>query len=50
MRFRLFTAVFLLGFSHFSARSQTDSLPFSIRLEEATWPEWPGLHSFAHGV
>jgi len=23
--------------------------PFSIELEEVTWPEWPGLHSFAIG-
>jgi hypothetical protein len=22
--------------------------PFTLRLEEATWPDWPGMHSFAH--
>ncbi len=31
------------------ARTQVTQPPFTIELEESTWPEWPGLHSFVIG-
>ena len=30
-------------------RSQSDSLPFEIIIEECTFEHWPALHSFAFG-
>lgn len=32
----------------FQTKAQEWPTPFTLRLEEATWPEWPGIHSFAH--
>ena len=29
--------------------AQTGEKPYSITLEEVTWADWPGLHSFVKG-
>lgn len=37
------------AFFHFwlTGRAQDDITPYTVHLEEITWPDWPGLHSFA---
>ena len=31
------------------AYSQDNGIPFAINIEEITYEDWPGLHSFAFG-
>ncbi len=38
----------LSAFTRLSA--QTGAKPYTITLEEVTWTDWPGLHSFAKGA
>ncbi len=48
--FSHFMAVFLVCLcTVFRLRAQIAEVPFSIELEEVTWSDWPGLHSFAIG-
>lgn len=41
----LLLSLILMGVGQLPA--QDDSVAFSINMEEVTWPDWPGLHSFA---
>jgi len=47
---KIFVVVGIACLSVFTRLSaQTGEKPYSITLEEVTWPEWPGMHSFVLG-
>ena len=47
MRVILLKLLFVVFASQLTA--QQWPTPFEVELEEVTWTDWPGLHSFAHG-